>query len=84
MDKQSKPRTSSADNKANLLTVFAKNYAGSAAGTVLSALSAWMIVTGLKGLAGFEVTRPGALADLAGIALIIGLARWVRARYNVK
>lgn len=83
MDKQSK-ELGSGSKKANLLSVFAKNYSASAAGTVLSALSAWMIVTGLKGLAGFEVTRPGALADLAGIALIIVLARWVRIKYNIK
>ena len=83
MDKQGK-EFGSGNNKTNLLSVFAKNYSGSAAGTVLSALSAWMIVTGLKGLAGFEVTRPGALADLAGIALIIVLARWIHIKYNVK
>ncbi|KRB79151.1 hypothetical protein [Noviherbaspirillum sp. Root189] len=83
MDEQGK-EFASPSKKTNLLSVFAKNYSGSATGTVLSALSAWMIVTGLKGLAGFEITRPAALADLAGIALIIVLARWIRIRYNVK
>ncbi|MFC7515377.1 hypothetical protein ACFQUU_10200 [Herbaspirillum sp. GCM10030257] len=83
MDEQNR-ELASHSKKSNLLSVFAKNYSGSAAGTILSALSAWMIVTGLKGLVGFEVTQPGALADLAGIALIIVLARWIRIRYNVK
>ena len=51
--------------KPNFLTAFARGYSGPLAGVVLSALSAWMIVTGLKGLAGFEVTQQGALADFA-------------------
>ena len=70
--------------KPNLLTRFAKGYSGPFAGVVLAALSAWMIVTGLKGLAGFEVSRQTALADLAGIAIVIGLARWIRLKYGVK
>jgi len=70
--------------KPNLLTRFAKTYSGPLAGVVLAALSAWMIVTGLKGLAGFEVTRQTAMADLLGIAIVIGIARWVSVRYNVK
>lgn len=70
--------------KPNLLTVFAKGYSGSLTGVALSAVSAWMIVTGLKGLAGFEVTQEGALGDLLGIAIIIGVARWIKARYNIK
>ncbi len=68
----------------NLLTRFAKQYSGPLAGVALSALSAWMIVTGLKGLAGFEVSQQSALADLAGIAIIIGIARWIKLKYNVK
>ncbi|HYD62730.1 MAG TPA: hypothetical protein VEC35_20410 [Noviherbaspirillum sp.] len=70
--------------KPNLLTRFAKQYSGPLAGVVLSALSAWMIVTGLKGLAGFEVSQQSALADLAGIAIVIGIARWIKLKYNVK
>lgn len=70
--------------KPNLLTVFARSYSGPLTGVALSALSAWMIVTGLKGLAGFEVTQEGALGDLLGIAIIIGMARWIKARYNIK
>ena len=79
MDKQALDNASP-----NLLTRFAKGYSGPLAGVVLAALSAWMIVTGLKGLAGFEVTRQGALADLAGIAIVIGIARWIKLKYNVK
>lgn len=68
----------------NLLTLFAKNYSGPLAGVALSALSAWMIVTGLKGLAGFEVNQQTALTDLLGIAIIIGIARWIKLRYKIK
>lgn len=75
--------TTEAAGRPNLLTRFARGYSGPAAGVVLAALSAWMIVTGLKGLAGFEVTRPGALADLLGIAIVIGVARWIRNRYDI-
>jgi hypothetical protein len=70
--------------KSNFLTAFARQYSGPLAGVVLSALSAWMIVTGLKGLAGFEVTQQSALADLGGIAIVIGIARWIKIRYGVK
>lgn len=76
--------TAPKQDKPNVLTVFARNYSGPLAGVALSALSAWMIVTGLKGLAGFEVTQQSALADLLGIAIIIGIARWIKLRYNVK
>ena len=72
------------DARPNLLTRFAKGYTGPLAGVVLAALSAWMIVTGLKGLAGFEVNQQTALADLAGIAIVIGVARWIKLKYKVK
>lgn len=71
-------------DKQNLLTMFAKNYSGPITGVALSAVSAWMIVTGLKGLAGFDVTQQSALADLLGITIIIGVARWIKLKYNVK
>ncbi|HJV87423.1 MAG TPA: hypothetical protein VJ698_18285 [Noviherbaspirillum sp.] len=74
MDKQSDPSR----KKSGFLALFTRNYSGPLTGVALSALSAWMIVTGLKGLAGFEVTRESALADLLGIILIIGVARWMR------
>lgn len=77
-------RKPSREGRQNLLGMFAKNYSGPLAGVALSALSAWMIVTGLKGLAGFEVNQQTALADLLGIAIIIGIARWIKVKYNVK
>ncbi|RZI44765.1 hypothetical protein EGT07_04980 [Herbaspirillum sp. HC18] len=79
MDKQP-----SGNARPNLLTVFAKNYSGPLTGVALSAVSAWMIVTGLKGLAGFEVNQQTALADLLGIAIVIGVARWIKTKYKVK
>lgn len=72
------------NSRPNLLTRLAKGYSGPLAGVVLAALSAWMIVTGLKGLAGFEVNQQTALADLAGIAIVIGAARWIKLKYKVK
>lgn len=72
------------DKQPNLLTRFAKGYSGPLAGVVLAALSAWMIVTGIKGLAGFEVNAQTALADLGGIAVVIGIARWIKLKYNIK
>ncbi|WP_136413950.1 MULTISPECIES: hypothetical protein [Oxalobacteraceae] len=83
MTKQSDPIPPT-PRKPNLLTLFARNYSGPITGVALSALSAWMIVTGLKGLAGFEVTQQSALADLLGIVIIIGVARWLKIRFNVK
>jgi hypothetical protein len=71
-------------DKPNLLTRFAKGYSGPLAGVVLAGLSAWMIVTGLKGLIGLEVNQQTALADLVGIAIIIGVARWIKFKYKVK
>jgi hypothetical protein len=87
MDKPSSDITSK-QKKPNLLTTIARSYSGSITGITLSALSAWMIVTGLKGVAGFEVTRQSALADLLGIAIVIaiatGIAHWVKLKYHVK
>lgn len=68
----------------NLLSVFAKNYSGPITGVALAAVSAWMIVTGFKGLAGFEVNQQTALADLLGIAIVIGVARWIKVKYDIK
>lgn len=78
MEKQSK------EKKLNYLTVLTKNYSGSIALVALSALSAWMIVTGLKGLLGFTVNSQTALADLLGIIIVVGIARWVKIKYDVK
>lgn len=70
--------------KPNLLTVFARHCSGPLTHVALSAMSAWMIVTGLKGLAGFTVNRQTALADLLGIIIVIGIARWVWVKYKAK
>lgn len=72
------------DKKQNLLATFGKAYSGPLTHVALSAVSAWMIVTGIKGLLGFTVNRQTALADLAGIALVIGLLRWSRIRQGSK
>lgn len=61
--------------KPSLRATFLKTYSGPITHVALAAVSAWMIVTGLKGLAGFAVTRNSALADLLGIVIVIGLAR---------
>lgn len=42
----------------------------------LFATSAWLIVIGLKGLAGFPVNQTTAVADLLGILIVVGLGRW--------
>ncbi|MGN6388741.1 MAG: hypothetical protein ACTHL1_04455 [Burkholderiaceae bacterium] len=70
--------------KPNLLTRVARTYSGGITPTALSALSAWLIVTGLKGLAGFTVNQQTALADLIGIVIVLGLVRWVKVKYDVK
>jgi hypothetical protein len=72
------------DKKQNLLATFGKAYSGPLTHVALSAVSAWMIVTGIEGLLGFTVNRQTALADLAGIALVIGLLRWSRIRQGSK
>lgn len=77
MDRRS---SESRQAKPALLTIFKKNYAGSITGATLSVLSAWMIVTGLKDAAGIELTAQGALADLAGTALAVGVAFWLKRR----
>ncbi|HEY0844161.1 MAG TPA: hypothetical protein VGE12_02270 [Noviherbaspirillum sp.] len=66
--------------RSGLLNRLSKHYSGPLAGVALSALSAWTIVIGLKGLAGFEVNQQTALADLLGIAIVIGVARWFKGR----
>lgn len=78
MDKQPKKKTS------NYLTLFTKNCSGPIAHVALSALSAWMIVTGLKGLAGFTVNSQTATADLIGIIVVVGIARWAKIKSDVK
>jgi hypothetical protein len=70
--------------KSNLLASLSKTYSGSLTGIALSALSAWMMVTGLKGLAGFTVNQQTALADLLGIIIVIAVFRWAKLRHNAK
>jgi hypothetical protein len=71
---------SSPDKKTGSIAALARTYSGPLTGVALSALSAWTIVIGLKGLAGFEVSRQSALADLLGIVLVVGVARWFALR----
>jgi hypothetical protein len=82
MNKQ--PEDKKAGKNAALLATFTRGYSGPLAQVALSAMSAWMIVTGLKGLAGFEVSQASALADLLGVIIVIALLRWARVRFNLK
>ncbi|NEX63771.1 hypothetical protein [Noviherbaspirillum galbum] len=70
--------------KTSLLATFTRGYSGPVSQVALSAMSAWMIVTGLKGLAGFEVNARTALADLLGVIIVIALLRWARTRFNIR
>ena len=78
MNKQTKP------NKSRVLSAFSKNYSGPLTHVALSALSAWMMVQGLKGLLGFTVNSQSAMADLVGIIVIVAIARWRRIKPDVK
>lgn len=59
-----------------------KHYAGAITPVVLSAISAWLIVTGLKDLLGFAITRQTLLADLLGIFIVVAVARWMQRRVD--
>lgn len=61
--------------KPALVKALGKQYGGPLTQVALSALSAWLIELGLKGLAGFTVNQQTALADLLGIVLVIGAIR---------
>jgi hypothetical protein len=61
--------------KPGLRATFLKTVSAPLAHVALCAVSGWMIVTGIKGLAGFAVNRHTALADLVGIVIVVGLAR---------
>lgn len=78
MSKQSPPQ------KSSFLSLLSKNYSGALTPVALSALSAWLIVTGLKGLAGFTVNEQTALADLLGIIIVVALARLVTPRRDAE
>jgi hypothetical protein len=68
----------------NFLTRFGNHCSGPLAPVALSGISTWMIVTGVKGLAGFTVNTQTALADLVGIMIVIGLARWMKIKFDAK
>ncbi len=70
--------------KPTLLARVANQYSGALTPIALSAVSAWLIVTGMKGLAGFNVNRETALADLVGILVVIAVARWMKLRSDPK
>ena len=56
----------------------AQHYAGAVTPVILSAVSAWLIVTGVKGLMGFTMTRQTVVADLLGILVVVAVARWMQ------
>jgi hypothetical protein len=70
-----KPSDEQQAAKPGLRATFFKMVSAPLAHVALCAVSGWMIVTGLKGLAGFTVNRHTALADLVGIVIVVGLAR---------
>lgn len=70
--------------KSGPLATLAKNYSGPLTAVALSALSAWLMVEGMKGLAGFTLTTQSAAADLIGIVLIIVVARWMNGKPTAK
>lgn len=72
------------NTKPNFLTRLSNNYSGPLAHAALSGTSAWMIITGVKGLAGFTVNTQTALADLIGIMVIIGIVRWMKVKSDAK
>ncbi len=78
MNKQPKPI------KTRLLSAVSKNYSGPLAQVALSALSAWMMVQGMKGLVGFTVNAQSASADLVGIIIIVAIARWMKVKPDAK
>jgi len=63
--------------KTSLIARIGHQYAGALAPIALSALSAWLIVIGLKGLAGFTITQQTMFADLVGILVVVAVARWM-------
>ena len=70
--------------KSNFLTRLTSNCSAPLTQVALMATSSWLIVTGLKGVAGFPVNQATAAADLVGILIVIGAARWFKARSGTK
>jgi len=83
MEKKYKEGESDA-SKPNFLTRLTTTCSAPLTQVALFALSTWLIVLGCKGLAGLPVNRTTALADLIGILVVIGAARWFKARSNAK
>jgi hypothetical protein len=83
MDKQGKQGEQIA-KKPNFLTRLTLTCSAPLTQVALSAISAWLLVTGLKGLAGFPVNQTTAAADLIGIIIVIGGARWFKSRSDAK
>ena len=74
----------SKSKKARFLNALSNNYSGPITHVALSAVSAWMMVQGLKGLAGFTVTAQSAMADLVGIIVIVAVARMMKVKPGAK
>lgn len=83
MDKKSKEGEHNA-KKANFLSRLTNTCSAPLTQVALFALSTWLIVMGLKGLAGFPINQTTAVADLIGILIVIGAARWFKARSGAK
>ena len=66
--------------KTNFLTRLTYTCSAPLTQVALFATSAWLIVLGVKGLAGFPINQVTAVSDLLGILIVIGAARWFKAR----
>lgn len=66
--------------KTNFLTRLTHTCSAPLTQVALFATSAWLIVLGVKGLAGFPINQVTAVSDLLGILIVIGAARWFKAR----
>ena len=66
--------------KTNFLTRLTLTCSAPLTQVALFATSAWLIVLGVKGLAGFPINQVTAVSDLVGILIVIGAARWFKAR----
>ncbi len=83
MEKKFKEGESHA-KQTNFLTRLTNTCSAPLTQVALFALSTWLIVLGCKGLAGLPINQATALADLIGILVVIGAARWFKARSGAK
>jgi len=81
---QKHDKSKSDGQKPSFLTRLTSNCSAPLTQVALMATSAWLIVTGLKGLTGFPVNQATAAGDLVGILIVIGAARWFKARSGTK